>query len=315
MSIFEKVDLKAELAKAEAAGAAAPKEESAATPPAQESKPAPAATKEPSAPAEDSGGEPEGGDATDPAEPRRIPLKILHEERERHKRELEARAKREALLEDRLQKLQEAVEKEKQPPAPPPPKFEDDPAAYLRYVQEQTGKSVDELRGHIIEKERAQEHAEKARQVQAFLEADEQSFIQEAPDFRKATDFLAQHRDKELLEDWGITDPAQRQALVKQDFLAHTQACLQHGQSSARRLYALAQQRGYKAETQAATATAGAEEKIAMLEKGQRAARSLSNAGGKVPGTLTLESLASMSDEEFKSASAGKNWAKLFGKA
>jgi hypothetical protein len=52
-------------------------------------------------------------------------------------------------------------------------------------------------------------------------------------------------------------------------------------------------------------------EKVALAARGQAASKSLSNAGGGSTGTLTLEALAGMSDEEFAEATKGDRWQKL----
>lgn len=301
--LFEKIDLKAELAKAEAEGAAPAKEE---TPkPVSEPREQPAA--EPSNLPE--GETPEPRDEGE----KKVPHEALNAAREQQKalrKELEERTKREAVLEDRLNRLAEMFQKQQEPP-PAPPNYETDPAGYLRYQQEQSGKSLDELRQQFQQDREARAYAEQTAHVQRELDADEAVFRQETPDYDKAADWMYKARDLELKEVWGIEDPAQRHAQIRQDFLAHVQACKRIGQSPARGIYAIAKQRGFSSEAQAT----GSEDKIAMLEKGQAAARSLSGAGGKAPARASLESLASMSDEEFRAATSGKNWAKLFGKA
>jgi len=52
-------------------------------------------------------------------------------------------------------------------------------------------------------------------------------------------------------------------------------------------------------------------EKVALAARGQAASKSLSNAAGSSAGTLTLEALAGMSDEEFAEATKGERWQKL----
>jgi hypothetical protein len=53
-------------------------------------------------------------------------------------------------------------------------------------------------------------------------------------------------------------------------------------------------------------------EKVALAARGQAASKSLSMAGGGWTGTLTLDALASMSDEEFAEATKGDRWQRLF---
>ena len=58
-------------------------------------------------------------------------------------------------------------------------------------------------------------------------------------------------------------------------------------------------------------ATMSEAEKVALAARGQAASKSLSNAGGGSTGTLTLEALAGMSDDEFAEATKGDRWQKL----
>ena len=86
--------------------------------------------------------------------------------------------------------------------------------------------------------------------------------------------------------------------------------------SPAERLYRYAQAKGYKsvpADNSGSEKTAGNADgidKLALIEKGQLATRSLASAGGGAPVGLTLESLLAMSTEEFGEF-ANKNGAKL----
>ena len=52
-------------------------------------------------------------------------------------------------------------------------------------------------------------------------------------------------------------------------------------------------------------------ERVALAARGQASSKSLSAAGGGATGTLTLEALAGMSDDEFGEATKGDRWQKL----
>lgn len=101
----------------------------------------------------------------------------------------------------------------------------------------------------------------------------------------------------------------------------HIQDCLQSGDNAAERLWELAQEAGYKApEPPKATLLRGDDgkfqkseaERIADLEKAQRASRSLGNvpAGGG-ESELSMSALADMDDAEFAAATKDGNWEKL----
>lgn len=93
------------------------------------------------------------------------------------------------------------------------------------------------------------------------------------------------------------------------------------GHNPAQVIYEYAQRHGYRGgpgpvqhATRAVPGSAPAmseAEKVALAARGQAASKSLSNAGGGSAGTLTLEALAGMSDEEFAEATKGDRWQKL----
>lgn len=95
------------------------------------------------------------------------------------------------------------------------------------------------------------------------------------------------------------------------------------GQNPAQVIYDYAQRHGYRGEPAGGSVpgTAGLAsrsvsamseaEKVALAARGQAASKSLSSAGGGSAGTLTLEALAGMSDEEFAEATRGDRWQKL----
>jgi hypothetical protein len=96
-----------------------------------------------------------------------------------------------------------------------------------------------------------------------------------------------------------------------------------NGQNPAQLIYDYAQRHGYRGGsaggagrrvTGVAPRSVGAmseAERVALAARGQAASKSLSNAGGGSTGTLTLEALAGMSDEEFAEATKGDRWQKL----
>lgn len=100
------------------------------------------------------------------------------------------------------------------------------------------------------------------------------------------------------------------------------------GRNPAQVIYDFAMQRGYRA-ANAAGPRLGARpqtpvggpvegrrtiteaEKIALAARGQAGAKSLSSMGGGSTGTLSLEALAGMSDEEFAETTKGDRWQRL----
>ena len=112
------------------------------------------------------------------------------------------------------------------------------------------------------------------------------------------------------------TPESLHQALVADEF-AIAEMAFARGKSPAEMIYALANQRGYKKADAAAVPDAGAAaEKLATIERGQAAHKSLSNTGGSSGDQdMTAQALIDMPADEF-AAWCEKNPAKakrLFG--
>lgn len=299
---FEKVDIKAELAKAEAEqGQPQPD----ATPPAPNPEPEPA--QEPAVePVEGEGApnEPAGEEKS-----RTVPYGALKEERERRKQAERKYEQDMAKLNERLAAIQQAVAPA-QDQAQPAPSLEDDPTAYL-------ANEISTIKGTL---EQAREEAARIaqyRQVNLALRQDEEAFRKESPDFDEAANFIGQHRRREL-ELMGLDQEAIGQR-IQQEFSEIIKNTLPRGQSPSRTVYELAKARGYQpksAQAPAAAPAPAAASKIDNIDRGQKAARSLSAAGGAAPqSALTPQALLEMDDDEFAQATKGKNWSKFFRRA
>jgi hypothetical protein len=144
--------------------------------------------------------------------------------------------------------------------------------------------------------------------------------MRERPDFLAAYQHARQARVSELCalgyapqEALEITFDNEREII---------QSAYASGRNPGQVIYDYARRRGYGGSSSAA-ASRGADtgggragslseaEKIALAARGQAGAKSLSMAGGGATGTLTLEALAGMSDEEFAEATKGDRWQKL----
>lgn len=248
------------------------------------------------------------------AEPKMVPLAALHEERERRKaeqkrsRELEAR---EARLAGRLDALNEAV-KPKEAPRP-------------LDVQTQPIEVLQELKDFRDQTLAERQQAQQFEQFKSVYAAKAQEFAKETPDFKDAYKYVVESRIAEL-QAIGYDQNAASQ-MAAQDELNIAGKAFQDGANPAERLYALAKARGYQKSAEApAKAPNGSTEAIpdpmARLEsrldtiaKGQAAGKSLGGSGGAPGETLTLESLAGMSDAEFaelESRMKGRDWEKLW---
>jgi hypothetical protein len=145
--------------------------------------------------------------------------------------------------------------------------------------------------------------------------ADCNAFESKTPDFKPAYNFLLNSRAAELKAIGYDTPETLHQALVADEF-AIAQVAFERGKSPAEMIYALANQRGYKKAPAADPDAGAAAEKLATIQRGQAAHKSLSNTGGSSGDQdMTAEALISMPAAEFE-AWCDKNPAKakrLFG--
>lgn len=246
--------------------------------------------------------------------PKMVPLAALHEERERRKelqKRVEAEGQDRARLAGRLDALNEAMRPKEQP------KPLDPTTQPLEVLQELT-----QFRDQTLA-ERQQQH-----QMQQFTNAyasRAQEFAKETPDFKDAYKFVVDSRVRELQAiGYDATTAAQ---MAQNDELNIAGKAFQDGKNPAQVLYTLAEARGYKkADPAAAAAPNGSgapppdpmarlESKLDTIAKGQAAGKSLGGSGGAPGESLTLESLAGMSDTEFAELEGrmkGRDWEKLW---
>src|SRR5688572_14556666 len=144
--------------------------------------------------------------------------------------------------------------------------------------------------------------------------------LRERPDFLAAYQHARQARVSELC----ALGYAPQEALAitfdnEAEIIGHAYAS---GQNPTQIIYDYAQRHGYRGPNGApvrhsariapgSTPAMSEAEKVALAARGQAGSKSLSNAGGGSTGTLTLEALAGMSDEEFAEATKGDRWQKL----
>ncbi|MCA6114251.1 hypothetical protein J6524_04815 [Bradyrhizobium sp. WSM 1738] len=128
-------------------------------------------------------------------------------------------------------------------------------------------------------------------------------FEKTTPDFKVAYDFLLNSRAAELRAIGYETPETLHQALIADEF-AIAQMAFERGKSPAELIYSLANQRGYKkaaAANPSGDAEKAAAEKLATIERGQAAHKSLSNTGGSSGDQeMTAEALIAMPAEEFE---------------
>lgn len=128
-----------------------------------------------------------------------------------------------------------------------------------------------------------------------------ESFMQTTPDFTSAFDHLAKGRHIEL-QLAGISDEAQRNAIIGRDARALVAQAEKEGKNPAQRLYDVARARGYqpKVKTEAADPDQSeAAKALARTNANQAASVSLGASGGAAEAKIGLKEISEMSDSAF----------------
>lgn len=247
-----------------------------------------------------------------PDEPKVVPLAALHEERGKRKdlqaelaRERERVAQIEARMAARLEQLARAV----QPPPPAPPALEENPVGHFSHKINELAQQVGQLSQHTQAEREAAMAAQRVQAVAAAVQQAEAAFKRENPDYVDAVSHLHEVRIREL-EAIG-TPRFEAEARSARELQEFAMVAAAQGRNPAEMAYSVAKVRGYQGK--AAQAKVSAEEQLAIAKRGTAAAGSLGNGGGAGNGRLSPKALLAMSDDEFAEATAGKNWARLFG--
>lgn len=242
-----------------------------------------------------------------PKEQPLVPLGALHKERAL-RREIQAEmsalreesARRDAILEQRLQALYGAAEKKEVP------SFEEDPANNLRAENELIKvklKALDDFRVKQ-ETERLEDMAKQA--MADFLVENEKEFAELTPDYYEAATFF---RERKLAEYMALgMSENQALATTQNQIYSIIKKAGEAGKNPAEMGYKAAVALGYQKKS-ASPENSG---KIESLAKGIAASKSVGS-GGEVKSNLTLDQIAAMSNEEFEKAMEGDNWRKMMG--
>src|SRR5574343_261233 len=228
-----------------------------------------------------------------------VPIGALHETRaqlKETKAEIEAmrrqRAEDEArwaVAQERLNMMQQAMLRQNQPPEPT---FDDDPVAASRRGLEQAGAAVQQLGQKVHEIEQMNQMRAAMEDAQRWAIASEQRVAKEKPDFPQAVEYLVRSRMNELQA--ARYEPQQILQIMQQERAALMQRARQSGSDWGETLYGLASARGYQAK-----ASVPAAQKMAQLQEGTKAAAGLSEVSGRQTVHLSIQSLASMDEDDF----------------
>ena len=240
----------------------------------------------------------------------KVPVGALQEERRARQaaqQELTEFREKYGKLEGRLEEIAKRVQPQEQAP-----NFEEDPAAALKYEQERLARQMAEHDEKIGNYNKQTEVQQQWVQFQNQVSADENAFKRENAHYDAAADYLRETRRAEYRA-LGAQDPAMIEQWVQSDAVQIAYGAMQQGKSVAQAVWDLASTRGYKPpEANGDNSGDEAAQKLAQVEKGQKASKSLSQAGGNTEISLSLEAVASMTDEEFASIPESK-WRELMG--
>ena len=175
-------------------------------------------------------------------------------------------------------------------PPSPLPSIDTEPVDYFLHKNQQLEQSLQQVQQQFQEQQNQQQSQAQDANLRRELASIEAEFVSKTPDYMESANYLKQQVANDLYnrgvsqEDLGRAVDEQMKAMVLQS--------ANMGANPAEFAYNLAKSRGFKSKPVIDTS------KIASIQKGQVAAKSLSSATGKVKGELTMESMAEMSDDE-----------------
>lgn len=227
----------------------------------------------------------------------------LREERAQRRAERAALQAEQQKMEEAFQKIQARLT------APPAPQYdpnqqftyEDAVAELWQERQQQTYQQQQEAarRAQLTEQQQAQEREFTA--LQTTMSEYEADLRDEAPDYDAAVQHLTGAWDSQF-EILGYS-PDQRQAMIQNLSVNAVQVALKAGRDPARAIYDAAKKVGYAPAAGAVNGNANGAQKLAQMQAGAAAAKTLSGGGSGVQGEgLTLKQLAGLEGAAFDSA-------------
>lgn len=212
-----------------------------------------------SAPTVDSGGQPDTKDVKEPdpeVTREHLQERLAKAEKERHdferamREEREAKKQSERTLQSLLDRLESAqAETKKEEPVDRAPVYEEDPAAYLKWQNDQI---LEDRRREVAQREEEKKARSQSEEYQKWFTAIKQGINQYAestPDYNDAAKFLVESRIKEL-DIMGVRDKQEVMQTLKQEEFQVGAWALQRGISPGELIYNLAKTRGYAGKIQ-----------------------------------------------------------------
>lgn len=199
-----------------------------------------------------------------------------------------------------------ALLKKLESPAKEAPKYEENPLEHLKSKNAELEATVQALKSSDEKRSQESQSNSQMAEFQRNVTAVEKAFAKENPDYSEAV-AKVQEVWRHEYEMAGVPDQLIDSLLARKG-AQFTHAAMQREQNAAEAVYKLAQRYGYRKEQK--DEPNKDKDKLAQIAKGQEAEKSLTS--GKGPADMSLEALATMSDEEMEAFVADqKNWKKL----
>lgn len=245
----------------------------------------------------------------------RVPLRKLMAAEEKQKaaeKELSELREKHARVDERLNMLfaaQQQAQQQRQVEEIPDPKT--DPIGAIEYQQ----KALNQQAEYQARQQQAQQEQAFIADVDRGYKRDWNDFATQTPDAFQAYQYWTQAVSQNL-KVFGIPDAQIEAELIGLERRAAL-AARQAGQSPAQAIYEAAKTFGYAPKTAEQKPVVDADRRVEMRQKGQAAAKSLSNVGGqRGDGTPSVEELASMSDDDFmelRNRMSDRQWQRMLG--
>jgi len=246
----------------------------------------------------------------------RVPLRKLmaaEEKAKAYEKELTEQREKFARADERLRLLFQAQQQAQQPKAEAPPDPTQDPIGAIEYTNKQLQATQEQLQAA----QRERQEAQFVSQVENVYKRSWSELLNSDPNAVQAY----QHFTNQLSSYFAMrgASPEQANELVKQEERAIAYTALQQGKNPAQLIYENMKATGFNPTPTPKPQNNEAEKKVEMRAKGQAAAKSLSNVGGKSSdGMPSAEEIASMSEDEFmelKSRLSDRQMARILGAA
>lgn len=241
----------------------------------------------------------------DDGRPRMVEKRALDEARTRA-RELQQRlieterraAADQARVEERLRLLAEAAQHHVTPPKAAPPDFQTDPVGAIQHGFSDLQERLARLETGNRQVTQQQTEAQAVEELSRWGTAQEEEFAQRTPDYREATQYLLQMRERQARAMPGLNPDMVRQA-IRNDILQIAAMARQQGANLGQVLYGLAEASGYRKGGGPAPDRAG-ENAAERLLRGNDMATTIGSTGGAPKGQPGAQVLINMSDREWE---------------